>query len=231
MSSLASQCFSTAIACTTSSITDAPQRPSSVTLFLLVLLVLLGNCISLFVYQPLLSHNPECIMKRIQIRTRRPMRLEVVVGPCKVLPVIDSEIHVMQCVVGRAVDILLKPVARDHVTIMDENCPHLHQNEKNHIQVLLHRANEDKHTITTLKDRPQWSPQDTSNSLIREGLNISIEWVKSQSCPRSRHYVVLARKRWNSLPGVCAYQSTCGVACECTCKHWGGAQADESSKS
>ena len=83
------------------------------------------------------------------------MGLEVVVGPCKVLPIVDSEIHVMEGVVGRAVDILLKPVARDHVTIVDKNRPNLDQNEENHVQVLLHRAEENEHAITMLKQRPQ----------------------------------------------------------------------------
>lgn len=82
------------------------------------------------------------------------MGLEVIVRPCKVLPIVDGEVHVMQRVVGRAVDVLLKPVARDHVTIVDKNRPNLHQNEKNHVQVLLHRAEEDKHAITVLKHRP-----------------------------------------------------------------------------
>lgn len=57
------------------------------------------------------------------------MRVEVGVGPGEVLPVVDGEVHVVEGVVGRAVDVFFEPVARYHVTVVNEDGPYLHETE------------------------------------------------------------------------------------------------------
>ena len=58
------------------------------------------------------------------------MRVKVGVGPGKVLTVVDGKVHVVQSVVGRAVDVLFEPVTRNHVPVVDENSPDLYQYEE-----------------------------------------------------------------------------------------------------
>lgn len=83
-------------------------------------------------------------MNRVKLRPRCPVRVKVVVTPGEVLPVIDREVHVVQRVVSRAIDEFLCPMARDHIAVVDEDRPDLHSDEKNHVQVAIHGANEDK---------------------------------------------------------------------------------------
>ena len=58
------------------------------------------------------------------------MGLPVAVAPGEVLAVVDGEVDVMQSVVGRAVNVLLEPVAADHVAVVDQDGPDLNRDEK-----------------------------------------------------------------------------------------------------
>lgn len=82
-------------------------------------------------------------MERIQRRLRCPVRAETAIGPGEVLPIIDGEVHVVQGVVRGAVDQLLRPMARDHVTVVDQDGPDLDSNEEDHVQISLHWPDED----------------------------------------------------------------------------------------
>lgn len=55
--------------------------------------------------------------------------------------------------VCRAIDVFLEPVACDHIAIVDEDSPDLHQAEEDQVKVLLHGADEDKNTITVVSER------------------------------------------------------------------------------
>ena len=83
------------------------------------------------------------------------MRVKVVVAPGKILSVVDGKVHVMQCVMSRAVDELLSPVAGDHVTIVNEDGPNLHSDEENHVEVSVHRADKDECTDDLLATTKQ----------------------------------------------------------------------------
>ena len=113
----------------------------------LVLLLLLGNRVALLVDETLLAHDLQSIMERVKLGLGRPVRVEVAVGPGEVLAVVDVEVHVVQRVVSRAVDVLLEPVAGDHVAVMDEDGPDLHEDEQHQVEVLLDGADEDEDTV------------------------------------------------------------------------------------
>lgn len=49
--------------------------------------------------------------------------------------------------VRRAVDEFLRPMARNHVAVVNENGPDLDRSEENHVQVSLHGANEDEDAV------------------------------------------------------------------------------------
>lgn len=85
-------------------------------------------------------------MKRIERRFWRAMGSKVAIGPGKVLTVVDREVHVMQCMVRRAVEPFLGPMASDHVAVMYEDGPNLHSYKKTHVEVFLYRAEEHKDT-------------------------------------------------------------------------------------
>lgn len=72
------------------------------------------------------------------------MRAEIVVGPGEVLPIVDGEVHVVQCVVRGAVDEPFRPMARNHVTVVDQDGPDLDSHEEDHVQISLHWANENE---------------------------------------------------------------------------------------
>lgn len=57
-------------------------------------------------------------MERIQRGLRCPVRAETAVGPGEVLSIVDGEVHVVQRVVRGAVDELLRPMVRNHVTVV-----------------------------------------------------------------------------------------------------------------
>lgn len=46
-----------------------------------------------------------------------------------------------------AVDEFLRPVVRNHVTVVNEDGPDLDSNEEEHVQISLHWANEDEYTF------------------------------------------------------------------------------------
>lgn len=96
------------------------------------------------------------------------MRVKIVVGPGEVLAVVDGEVHVVQRVVCRAVDELLSPVSRNHVTVMNQDRPDLHEDEHDQVKVPLHRADEDE-------------------DVVRQRLHEPVGRVESECCPRSRH--------------------------------------------
>lgn len=75
------------------------------------------------------------------------MRTEIGIGPGEVLSVVDGEVHVVQRVVGGAVDELLGPVAGNHVAVVDENCPHLHGHEESKIKISLNGENKRENTF------------------------------------------------------------------------------------
>lgn len=78
------------------------------------------------------------------------MGAEVRVGPGEVLAVVDGEVHVVEGVMGGAVEELLGPVARDHVAVVDEDGPDLDGDEEDHVQVALHWADEDEEALGVL---------------------------------------------------------------------------------
>ena len=89
--------------------------------------------IALLVHKSFRSHHFESIMNRIQRRLRRPVRAEVVVGPGEVLSIVDSEIHVVQRMMRWTVDELFRPMAANHIAVMDEDGPDLDTNEEDHV--------------------------------------------------------------------------------------------------
>ncbi len=86
--------------------------------------------VALLVHESLRPHHLEGIMERIQRRLRCPVRAETAIGPGEVLPIVDGEVHVVQGVVRGAVDQLFGPMARDHVTVVDQDGPDLDSNEE-----------------------------------------------------------------------------------------------------
>lgn len=89
--------------------------------------------VALLIHKSLRPHNLKGIMNRVQLWLRRPMRAKVGVGKGKVLPVVDCEVHVVQCVVGGTVNKLFRPVARDHVAVVNEDGPNLDTNEEDQV--------------------------------------------------------------------------------------------------
>jgi len=83
-------------------------------------------------------------MERIQRWLRCPVRAEIVVGPGEVLPIVDGEVHMVQCVVRGTVDELLRPMARDHVTVVNQDGPDLDSTEEGHVKMSLHWTNKDE---------------------------------------------------------------------------------------
>lgn len=98
----------------------------------------------MLVNKPLLAHHLEGVVNGVEVGLRCAMRLEATVCPGKVLAVVDGEVKVVQGVVRGAVDVVLEPVAGDHVAIMDEDGPYLNEDEHGHVEVLLHGEDEDE---------------------------------------------------------------------------------------
>lgn len=113
----------------------------------------LRNGLVVLIHQPLLSHDPQGFVDRVQVRPGSLVRVPVVVGPGKVLSVVARKVHVVEGVVSWAVDELFQPVSSDHVTVMNEDGPDLDQSKEHHIQVLLHGANEDENTVNWLANK------------------------------------------------------------------------------
>jgi hypothetical protein len=98
-----------------------------------LLLLRLGNRVARLVNKTLRPHDLERIVNGIQLGPGRAVRVEVVVAPGEVLAVVDGEVHVVQRVMGRAVDELLGPVPGDHVAVVDEDGPDLHGDKEHHV--------------------------------------------------------------------------------------------------
>ena len=86
-------------------------------------------------------------MDGVQLGLGGAVGVEVVVAPSEVLSVVDSEVHVVQGVVRRAVDELLSPMAGDHVAVVNDNGPDLHYDEEHEVQVLLNGEDEGENTV------------------------------------------------------------------------------------
>jgi hypothetical protein len=54
---------------------------------------------------------------------------------------------VVEGVVGGRVDDILEPVTGDHVAIVDKDGPELDNDEEEHVEVLLHRADIDEDAV------------------------------------------------------------------------------------
>lgn len=146
----------------------------SLSLKCLLGLWLLRDGVSLLVHQTLLAHDAEGLVDGVQLGTGLSVGVEVVVGPGEVLAVVDGEVHVVQRVVRGAVDELLGPVTRDHVSVVDEDGPDLHQDEHDQVEVPLHGADEDK-------------------DVVRQRLDEAVGRVESQSSKGRRHDPLVVR--------------------------------------
>ena len=191
------------------------------------LLLWLSDWVARLINQTLRPHNLECVVDGVEIGPGSAVRIEVVVAPGEVLAVVDSEVHVVQRVVSGTVDEFLSPVTGDHVPVVDKDSPDLHSNEEKRVQVAIHWANEDEcagHVLAI-------SNNVTSESylLVWQGLHISVEWVESKRSPGCRNCIMLVLP-YRIRDVKSTDQSTCGVACGCTCKRWGGARGGGSSK-
>lgn len=89
-------------------------------------------------------------MEGVQLGLGCAVGAEVGVGPGEVLAVVDGEVHVVQGMVGGAVEELFRPVARDHVAVVDQDGPDLDGDEEDHVQVALHWADEDEQAVRLL---------------------------------------------------------------------------------
>lgn len=103
--------------------------------------------IALLIHESFRSHHLDGIMERIQRWLGCPVRAEIVVGPGEILSIVDGKVHMVQRVVRRAVDELLRPMASNHVTVVDQDGPDLNSHEEGHVQISLHWANKDKDTF------------------------------------------------------------------------------------
>lgn len=113
------------------------------------------------------------------------MRVPVAVGPCEVLAVVAGEVHVVQSVVGRAVDELFEPMASDHVAVVDKNGPDLNADEEEHVEVLLHGADVDKDAVQVSTELQLQSR--SRNLLVGKGLDIAVNRVEGNGGPGSRN--------------------------------------------
>lgn len=109
-----------------------------------LLLLRLGNGVARLVDKTLRPHDLERVVDGVELWPGRAVRVEVVVAPGEVLAVVDGEVHVVQRVVGWAVDELLGPVTGDHVAVVDEDGPDLHGDEEDHVEVPVHGTDEDE---------------------------------------------------------------------------------------
>lgn len=113
-------------------------------------------------------------MDGIQLGLRRAVGVEVAVSPGEVLAVVDGKVHVMQGVVGGAVDELFEPVAGDHVAVVDENGPHLDEDEEAQVEVLLGREDEDE-------------------DVVGQRLDVAVERVEGEGGPGRGHNPLVVR--------------------------------------
>jgi hypothetical protein len=115
-----------------------------------LLALLLVDGVAVLVGESLLLHDLDGVVDGVQVGLGRSVRVPVVIGPGKVLAVVDSKVHVVQGVVSRAVDELFQPVSGNHVAIVDKDGPDLDENKENQVKVLLHGADVDEDATTML---------------------------------------------------------------------------------
>lgn len=89
--------------------------------------------VALLIHESFGPHHLERIMERIQRGLRGPVRAEIGVGPGEVLPIVDGEIHMVQRMMRGAVDEFLRPMARNHVAVVNEDGPDLDRTEEDHV--------------------------------------------------------------------------------------------------
>lgn len=142
--------------------------------------------VSLLVDEALGTHHLEGVVDGVQRWLGRPVRAKVVVGPRKVLTVIDGKVHVVQRVVRRAVDELFRPMARNHVAVVDEDGPDLDGDEEDQVQISLHGADEDEDAFRIL-EKVFWRVEAEGYSLVWQRLHEAIKRVESQRSPWCGH--------------------------------------------
>jgi hypothetical protein len=139
-------------------------------------LLILGlfDGVTILVRESLLLHDPNGLVDGVQLRHGSSVGVPVVVGPCEVLAVVASKVHVVESVMSGAVDELLEPVASNHVTVVNEDSPDLNADEKEHVEVLLHGA-------------------DVDEDMVRKRLNVAVNRVESNGSPRGRNNPLVVR--------------------------------------
>lgn len=108
--------------------------------------------VALFVDEAFRAHHLEGIVERIQLGLRGAVRAEIGVGPGEVLSVVDGEVHVVQGVMGGAVEEFLRPVAGNHVAVVNQDGPDLDRAEEDHVQMALHGADKDEDAVKVSQD-------------------------------------------------------------------------------
>lgn len=103
--------------------------------------------VTILVRKALLLHDSNGLVDGIQLGHGSSVGVPVVVGPCEVLAIVAGEIHVVESVVGGAVNKPLEPVAGDHVAVVNEDGPDLNTDKEEHVKVLLHGADVDEDTV------------------------------------------------------------------------------------
>ena len=83
-------------------------------------------------------------MNRVEFWRRSAVRVKVRVGPSKVLAVVAGKIEMVKRVVGRRVDESFEEMARDHVSIVNQDRPELDKNEQPDVEVSVEREHVDK---------------------------------------------------------------------------------------
>lgn len=91
---------------------------------------------------------------------RGAVRVEIDVGPGEILAIVDGEVHVAQRVMRGAIEEFFRPMARNHVAVVNKDGPDLDRTKEDHVQVSLHEANEDKDALEGLaKTGHEGSPE------------------------------------------------------------------------
>ena len=89
--------------------------------------------ITLLVDKTLCPHHLESIVDGVERGLWGPVGAKIVIGPGKVLSVVDGKVHVVQRMVRGTVDELFGPMTRNHVAVVDEDGPDLDTDEENHV--------------------------------------------------------------------------------------------------
>ena len=114
------------------------------------------------------------------------------------------------------VDDRLERVAGDHVRVVDENRPKVHEEEQAEVELAVEGEHEDE-------------------QVVGHGLEVAVEWVESMRREGSRDWGRAISTVQTQPNGVGAKESethsaTCGGACEATCSKLGDVPSGESSR-